>query len=165
VTTPAEVFSHDATERPIARPVRGQKVFYSGKKKRHSVKNNLLVNAALCILFLSATVPGSVHDKRIADETPYPLPENSELLQDLGFQGFNLDNVRIVQPQKKPRGQDLSEAQKASNREISQRRIRIEHVNSSVKRCRILSHTCTGSPQASREPRLMACKQRAINWT
>jgi hypothetical protein len=47
------------------------------------VKNVLLVNAPLTILFLSATYGGRVHDKRIAEATPYPLPVGSRLLQDL----------------------------------------------------------------------------------
>jgi hypothetical protein len=49
------------------------------------VNNVLLINAALTILFLSATYAGSAHDKRIADATPYPLPAGSRLLQDLGL--------------------------------------------------------------------------------
>jgi hypothetical protein len=105
------------------------------------LKNLLLVNRALRILFLSATHPGSVHDKRIADTTPYPLPAGSQLLQDLGFQAFTLDGVDIIQPTKKPRGGELTRAQKAGNRKISRRRGRIEHVNSSVKRCRMLKET------------------------
>jgi DDE superfamily endonuclease len=38
--------------------------------KDHTVKNVLLVNALLLILFLSDTYGGRVHDKRIADATP-----------------------------------------------------------------------------------------------
>jgi hypothetical protein len=34
------------------------------------VKNVLLINAALIILFLSDTDAGSTHDKRMADATP-----------------------------------------------------------------------------------------------
>jgi hypothetical protein len=45
--------------------------------------------------FLSDTYEGSCHDKPIADQTPYPLPKGSELLQDLGFVGFTLDDVEI----------------------------------------------------------------------
>jgi DDE superfamily endonuclease len=136
-------FCHDGTERPILRPhdATEQKACYSGKKKRHMRKNILLINAALRILFLSETHPGSVHDKRIADMTPYPLPAGSRLLQDLGFQAFTLDGVEIIQPMKKPRGKVLTRAQKAGNRKISRRRVRIEHVNSSVKRCRMLKET------------------------
>ena len=44
-----------------------QKSCYSGKKKCHSLKNLLLINAVLTILFLSDTFEGSVHDKWIAD--------------------------------------------------------------------------------------------------
>ena len=41
-----------------------QTACYSGKKKDHTVKNVLLVNAPLMVLFLSETVGGRVHDKR-----------------------------------------------------------------------------------------------------
>jgi hypothetical protein len=105
------------------------------------LKNLLLINAPLRIVFLSETQPGSVHDKRLADTTPYPLPAGSQLLQDLGFQGFTLEGVEILQPTKKPRGKELTPTQKADNREIARRRVRIEHVNSSVKRCRMLKET------------------------
>jgi hypothetical protein len=105
------------------------------------LKNLLLVNRALRILFLSETHPGSVHDKRIADTTPSPLPVGSQLLQDLGCQAFTLDGVDILQPTKKPRGHELTRTQNARNRKISRRRVRIEHVNSSVKRCRRLKET------------------------
>jgi hypothetical protein len=102
----------------------------------------LLINAALTILFLSDTYAGSVHDKRIADTTPYPLPPGSRLLQDLGFLAFTLPQVEVIMPAKKPRGRALTRAQKAANRRIARRRVRIEHVNSSVKRCRIIRDTC-----------------------
>jgi hypothetical protein len=55
------------------------------------VKNVLLINATLMILFLSHTYAGSTHDKRIAEATPYPLPAGSRLLQDLGFLACTLD--------------------------------------------------------------------------
>ena len=46
--------------------------------------------ALLVILFLSDTHGGHVHDLRIAEATPYPLPAGSGLLQDLGFLAFTL---------------------------------------------------------------------------
>ncbi len=102
------------------------------------MKNVLLINAALTILFLSKTYAGSAHDKRIADATPYPLPAGSRLLQDLGFLAFTLDQVEIIMPTRKPRGRALTRAQQTANRRIARRRVRIEHVNNSVKRCRIV---------------------------
>src|SRR5262249_17970280 len=68
-------FAHDGTERRIVRPQdpAEQTECYSGKKKDHTVKNVLLVNALLVILFLSDTHGGRTHDLRIAEATPYPL--------------------------------------------------------------------------------------------
>ena len=111
---------------------------YSGKKKDQTVKNVLLVNAPLTILFLSDTYGGRTHDKPIADATPYPLPAGSGLLQDLGCLGFPLPGVEILMPTKKPRGGELTVEQHLDNEVLHKRRLRIEHVNSSVKRCRIV---------------------------
>jgi hypothetical protein len=98
----------------------------------------LLVNALLLILFLSDTCGGRLHDKRIAEATPYPLPAGSRLSQDLGFLAFTLPQVEILMPTKKPRGEELTREQQWSNQALHSRRLRIEHVNSSVKRCRIV---------------------------
>lgn len=105
----------------------------------------------LTILFLSPTYPGSVHDKRMADASPYPLPPGSQLLQDLGFLAFTLPEVTILMPHKKPKGKALTAEQKAANRAIARRRIRIEHVNNSVKRCRIVKDLCRLLKPAARD--------------
>jgi len=96
------------------------------------------VNALLLILFLSDTSGGRIHDKPIADATPSPLPTGSRLLQDLGFLAFTLPPVEILMPTKKPRGQELTLEQQRANQALHHRRLRIEHVNSSVKRCRVV---------------------------
>ena len=59
-------------------------------------------------------------------------------MQDLGFLAFTLPNVEILVPTKKPRSEELTRAQQRANQALHQRRLRIEHVNSSVKRCRIV---------------------------
>jgi hypothetical protein len=118
---PQPPFCPDGTERRIGRPkdAAEQKSCYSGKKKYHTVKNLLLINAALLILFLSDTYEGSAHDKRIADTTRYPLPPGSRLMQDIGFLAFSLDGVEIIMPTKKPRGGSLTDEQKAENQQIA----------------------------------------------
>jgi hypothetical protein len=105
------------------------------------VKNVLLAEGSCRVAFLSDTYEGSTHDKPIADQTPYRLPEASELLQELGFVGFTLQGIQITQPHKKPRGQELTEEQKAENRVIAHRRVRIEQIICSIKRCRIVKDT------------------------
>ena len=59
-------------------------------------------------------------------------------MQDLGFLAFTLPHVEILMPMKKPRGEELSLEQHLANQELNQRRLRIEHVHSSIKRCRIV---------------------------
>ena len=115
------------------------------------MKNVLLVDKELTIQFLSETLPGTVHDKRIADATPYPLPQGSHLLQDLGFLGFTLDGVIIEMPTKKPKKRELTDGQKAANQAKARRRVYIEHVNSSVKRCHILKGVCRLLRQGARD--------------
>ena len=143
-TSQSPPFCHDGTERRIQRPKddEEQKKHYSGKKRTHTVKNILLVDREKFIKFLGKTHPGTVHDKRAVDETPYPLPQGSHLLQDLGFLGFKLEGVEVEMPIKKPRGGNLTDEQKATNQALARRRVAIEHVNSGVKRCRILKDVC-----------------------
>lgn len=102
----------------------------------------MLIDCLLTILLLTDTYPGSVHDKRLADDYPYPLPAGSCLLQDLGFLAFALADVDCFTPYKKPKGGELTPEQKAFNQQLASLRIRIEHVNSSVKRCCIIKDTC-----------------------
>ena len=87
---------------------------------------------------MSATYEGKANDKSLADLEGYSLPPGSYLYQDMGFQGFALAGVTIVQPQKKPRGGQLTPAEKATNRRISSIRIRIDHAIGGVKRYRIV---------------------------
>ena len=134
------VYFHDGTERPIPRPKNAekQKEFYSGKKKRHTVKNILIIGALCKIILLTITCEGKKHDKKIADESKYSFPEGSQLYQDTGFQGFTIAGITIIQPIKKPRGKELTQENKENNRLISQIRIRIEHAIGGVKRYRIV---------------------------
>ena len=133
-------FFHDGTERPIQRPkdVEAQKAYYSGKKKQHTVKNNLLITADSKVVLLTPSYEGRIHDKRIADRTDYFLPYGSYLYQDSGFQGFSVAGVNIIQPTKKPKGRDLTVEERAKNREISSIRIRVEHAIRGIKRYRIV---------------------------
>lgn len=139
-TEALEVYFHDGTERPIPRPTDPdtQNTYYSGKKKQHTVKNIVVIDASCKIRLLSHTCEGKKHDKKAADEAGYTFPDGSTLYQDTGFQGFTLAGVTILQPKKKPRGQELTIEEKDSNRLISRVRIRIEHAIGGVKRYRIV---------------------------
>jgi hypothetical protein len=134
------LFIPDGTERPINRPQdpEEQHLYYSGKQKKHTIKNDIVIDEPCKIRFLSDTVEGKKNDKRLADESGYCVPKDSVLAQDAGFQGFHLEGVSILQPKKKPRGRELSYVDKVRNRLIAGIRVRIEHAIGSVKRYRIV---------------------------
>src|SRR5439155_14807934 len=81
---------------------------------------------------------GRTHDKPLAAATPAPVPAGSRLLPALGCLAFTLPAVASLMPTKTPRGQELALAEQVANQALPQRRLRIEHVNSSVKRWRIV---------------------------
>ena len=90
------------------------------------------------IVYLSRTVEGKKHDKKLADEENIEYPEGTILEQDTGFQGFAPLGVIIKQPKKKPRGGELTEAEKKVNQSLSSMRVMIEHLISGAKRLRIV---------------------------
>ena len=130
----------DATERCIPRSVcyERQKHEYSGKKKTHTLKNNLVVDQQSQILFLSSSYPGSVHDKTLADEAGHYYPDDTVLVEDLGYQGYEPGNISVLRPHKKPRNKELTEQQKQDNTDISRIRVPVEHVMAGVKRLNIV---------------------------
>ena len=136
-----ENFIIDGTERRRQRPKDNeeQKRFYSGKKKTHTVKNNVIVTFGhKRVEYLGHTWEGKKHDKTICDEEGHEFPEGSTLYKDTGFQGYEPIGVNTRQPKKKPRSGELTDEEKAQNALISRIRIIVEHVISGVKRCRIV---------------------------
>ncbi len=134
-------FGIDGTERKRRRPKDNeeQKQYYSGKKKTHTVKNNVVVSlGSRQVKYLSGTYEGKKHDKKICDEEQPTFPEESTLYKDTGFQGYEPPGLNIQQPEKKPRGRELSEEDKQRNALISKVRVIVEHVISGIKRCRIV---------------------------
>jgi hypothetical protein len=139
---------HDGTEREIPRPVdyEAQKENYSGKKKKHTIKNAIIATALCVIMFVGNTVSGATHDKKIAEQQYSNALSKTKatvtLLQDTGYQGLALNGVKIIQPKKKPKGKELTQQEKETNKSISKFRVRIEHVIGSVKRYRIVKDEC-----------------------
>jgi len=96
----------DGTERRRQRPQASQKqtAHYSGKKKTHTDKNVVVVNRhSKKVVYLSATRPGKVHDKKIADDSAIVYPKQAVLGKDTGFQGYAPAQVLSYQPKKAKR--------------------------------------------------------------
>ena len=130
----------DGCERPRTRPVQEpqQSFYYSGKKKHHCIKNNLIIDAKTkLVIAVGRTHPGKDHDKHLADIDDYKFPDGSRLTQDTGFQGLQPNGTLIRQPVKKPKGKDLDAWTKFFNRTISMERVSVEHAIRGIKICRI----------------------------
>jgi hypothetical protein len=129
----------DGSERPIPRPSDDevQKECYSGKKT-HTVKNIFLTSMTNRVLYLSPTYEGTAHDKSTCDEEQIKFDVPVILWEDLGFVGLNPDNADVRRPIKKPRKKELDDQQKAFNRKISSKRLKVEHTIGQCKVFRIV---------------------------
>jgi hypothetical protein len=140
----AEAFV-DATEQPTHRPERGQRRYDSGKKKRHTIKHQVVVvrkkkrpgrggprPRRVRIAAISEAAPGSTHDKKVYDRSRLELPAGVPGTGDTGYLGTGL---RV--PTRKPRGRPLTRRQKAGNRRLARRRVVAEHGIGKMKVWRI----------------------------
>lgn len=128
----------DATEQPVQRPKRGQKRWYSGKKKRHSIKNEIITTEAGRIVSVSKSAPGTVADITIRRRGP-PLSETAHAYMDSGYQGYQDDHPAIDIPYKKPKKGKLTKQEKEYNHALSRFRVRVEHAIGRMKKFRILA--------------------------
>lgn len=107
-------------------------------KKTHKVKNNVVVADNGRILYLSKTYAGSVHDKAIIDEENWQFPQGIIVHEDSGFEGHNPAGVQVERPVKKPKGAELTAAQKQANHNKASKRVKVEHSIGRIKIFRIL---------------------------
>lgn len=134
----------DATERPIPRPTRGQKRYYSGKKKRHTIKHQIVVTRRrkkpgpgkkprrVRIAAVSGAFAGKTHDKKVYDQAGMIVPPGVKQTGDTAYLGTELET-----PTRRPPKGQLTARQKAGNRRISKRRIVVEHGIGKMKVWRI----------------------------
>ncbi len=131
----------DATERAIPRPTRGQQAFYSGKKKRHTVKHQVVVvrrraeegkPRRVRIAAVSRVFPGKTHDKKVYDRSRVVCPRGVPRTGDTAYLGTGLTT-----PTRRPPKGELTTRQKAGNRRVSRRRIVAEHGIGKMKVWRI----------------------------
>lgn len=93
----------DGTERRRQRPKDREKQaqHYTGRKKTHTDKNVVLVERSTRqVAFLSATQPGSVHDKTVAEQATIRYPRGTHLEKDLGFAGYQPRGCKLGEPKK-----------------------------------------------------------------
>ncbi len=134
----------DVSEQPIERPVKRQKSYYSGKKKRHTIKVQLLVCLKTLQILLVVCGKGRTHDFRLLKQARLRISQNLKMYADSGYQGILKFYPNSLTPIKKPRNRALTKAEKQYNRNLAKIRIAIEHVNRRCKIFRIVKETYRG---------------------
>lgn len=133
----------DGTEQQTQRPKSRQKKWYSGKKKRHTVKHQVVVarkkkkgkqKQRLRIAAVSKTFAGKTHDKNMYDKSRMYIPPQCRGSGDTAYRGTSL-----CIPYVKPKGGELTKKQKKSNKKHSSKRIVVEHGIGKMKIWQILS--------------------------
>ena len=129
----------DVTEQEIQRPKDNKKKreYYSGKKKRHTVKTQYMVNKEGEILYKSRHhKKGRQHDYTVYKDEQPQTPSQVENVLDLGYLGCEKDfpTVKYSLPVKKKRNIDLTEEEKEYNKNHSRQRSIIEHTICRIKK-------------------------------
>jgi hypothetical protein len=129
----------DATENQIERPKKNQKPYYSGKKKKHTIKTEIRVTKKGEIVHVSESVPGAVHDFDLLKKGE-KIPKGSRVYVDSGYQGIQNIHKESEYPYKKPRKGELSSEEKEYNTALSRVRVKVENVLARIKVFKIMAH-------------------------
>ena len=133
----------DTTEQQIPRPKDNgrRKIYYSGKRKRHTIKKEIMVNEQGKILYKSGYKTGHKHDYNIYKSNRPLTPKKVENVFDLGFLGVEKDfpEQKSSFPFKRKRNKSLSAEEKEYNRNHAKARVIVEHTICSIKKFRIMS--------------------------
>lgn len=136
-----EIF-FDGMEQHIQKPREEQRKWYSGKKKRHTIKHQVVAakvrenkgKERVRIKAVSPSYYGKTNDKKIYDKAKMMEPREVPKYGDSAYMGTG-----IIVPKKKPRGGKLTQEEKECNRIHASLRIRVEHAIGKMKIWRILS--------------------------
>ena len=144
--TPDVAVLIDTFEQPVQRPRRRQKRFYSGKKKRHTLKSQVAVDEENGrIVDVAPSVPGPTADLQLlrGSRLFLRLPQGVGGIGDLAYVGIaELHPEGLgVTPRRKPRGRKRSLGDRRYNRALARRRIRVEHGIGRLRRFQALSQT------------------------
>ncbi|MDN5846143.1 MAG: transposase family protein, partial [Candidatus Nitrosocosmicus sp.] len=134
----------DCSEQQIPRPKnrKDRKLYYSGKKKKHTVKNLYTANQKGLIVYKTKhRQKGKKHDYNVYKNNRPKLPLDVPSLYDLGFLGIENDFPRQKSslPIKKEKGHELTTEQKEYNKNHSVKRIVVEHAFARLKKYRIMN--------------------------
>ena len=152
----------DASEQELPKPKDKdrRKELYSGKRKRHTAKMQVVsTRNKKLVLYLCRHVPGRVSDLVLLRATGVMrrIPEGVVVRVDKGYEGLEEEypEVKVQKPKKARRGHPLTVLEKILNRAMSTLRIAVEHVIGHLKKYRLLAGIYRGRPERYDESALV----------
>ena len=113
----------DVSEQQIERPLKKQKKYYSGKKKKHTIKVQIVINFETLKILSIRCEKGHVHDFTLFKNSRLLINAAIKVLVDSGYQGIKDIHKNSEHPFKATKKQPLTKEQKKFNFELSQKRI------------------------------------------
>ncbi|WP_202807229.1 IS5 family transposase [Synechocystis sp. PCC 7509] len=135
---PLETVVIDVSETPIERPKKKQKTYYSGKKKRHTLKAQVIIDQKNGQILCTAYGKGREQDFKLYKRSKIRIRKKVRCLADKGYQGIKKHHHFSQTPKKKPKKSKLSVAEIKENRKLAKKRIIIENIFAHLKRFKIL---------------------------
>jgi len=159
----------DSKEQRVNRPTGydAQKPYYSGKKKAHTVKTQVVVDPCGRIEAVGDSVPGGAnHDLPLlcGSGVLEQLAPGEAAMVDKGYVGVRnyYPEVAVVVPFKAARNRPLTEEQKAYNREVARCRIVVEHTMAQLNRFTVLRQVFRGQKRG-RHGQVVRVVARLVN--
>ena len=135
----------DAKEQPCRRPGNWdeQKPYYSGKKKRHTLKTQIVCRPSGRIGAVSRSAAGCVHDLKVLRYTKVldNLESGEGALLDKGYVGIEEEHPRLIDrdPEEEAAGRRVDKnMNELCNRRISRSRVVVEHVMAQLNQYGVL---------------------------
>lgn len=116
-----------------------QKQFYSGKKKRHTIKSQIIVDKKSKSIICTSFSNGKKHDFKLFKESKVRCKASTEILTDSGYQGLQKLHAKTRMPKKKSKKTPLTHEDKKNNQKISSERVLNENVIGVIKRFKIVN--------------------------
>ncbi|CAL7961019.1 hypothetical protein MIDIC_330010 [Alphaproteobacteria bacterium] len=122
-----------------SKDLKKQRYFYSGEKKRHTIKSQVVVKKISKIVICTNFSNGKRHDFRLFKESGVRFLTNTEVITDTGYQELNKVRANSLLPKKKNKKHPLTSEDKGENKKLSNQRVINENVIGMLKRFKIIA--------------------------
>ena len=131
--------------KPDKPPQKAPKSVLFRKKKRHTLKTQVIAERNTLQIIGVREAKGAEHDFKVYKDTiGNGISKSIPLDADLGYQGIEAYRANSFIPIKSSKNHQLTKREKAYNKRLARRRAVIEHINCRIKTFRCMSYPYRG---------------------